>query len=612
MVVLVSLIIVLLVEVTGGNVVNSENCNGFTILHGVGLRYSGGPHPVLKNNWTDCCNACSNHSNCTAFTYHPAGTHNDLQCTLFTEKGSGHDSNGTISGYIPQPPSPSPPPTPLPTLPPINHQLHPPLGFQPNIVFIQTDDQDVELGGLEPMPKLRKLVGEQGTTHSKWYVNTPVCCPSRTETLSGRYHHNIRDDNGPEWELNGCGDEPVGDSHPCGCMRVNTSRVFEDHTYSNYLMAAGYHTGYFGKYLNPPAMDMFCHNKSTPVPGWNEFLGMCNTAYYNVTWVNTLGNTVYTGSEPEDYSTAIVGNATIKFIKSAAASNKPFFVSAATRAPHDPQTPAPWYKHALPGTKAKRTPSYNAVGSGHVPWIQNQQPLSSAEENANDIIFANRWRSLLSVDDLVEGIVKTLEDLGLTSKTFIFFTSDHGFHLGQLRLAWGKRHFYEFDARVPMLISGPSISANSTTDFIAGNVDLAPTFVALAGVDVIPTMDGRSVLHMLLNTTTPADPKPWRTMFPIEFSGLAPLRKGRLNDCPNNTYRGLRIYDSTSNKNTMVAEMTTVTDYDYNAPNWHEFYDMESDHYQLTSGWDSLSEAMQTEYLDMIKSTWHCQGSDCP
>ena len=85
-----------------------------------------------------------------------------------------------------------------------------------------------------------------------------MCCPSRSEYLSGRYHHNIRDD---RFEANpdgsAChGDEAVGSPHPCGCMHVNsTTAVFEGLTYANYMQQAGYTTGYFGKYLNPPAME---------------------------------------------------------------------------------------------------------------------------------------------------------------------------------------------------------------------------------------------------------------------------------------------------------------------------------------------------------------------
>ena len=97
------------------------------------------------------------------------------------------------------------------------------------------------------MPKLRSLIGEEGATMRHWYVNTPVCCPSRTETLAGRYHHNVRDGPGEEWGRSNCGDEAVGKPHTCGCMRVNCSSIFEQQTYGAYLQQAGYATAYFGK-----------------------------------------------------------------------------------------------------------------------------------------------------------------------------------------------------------------------------------------------------------------------------------------------------------------------------------------------------------------------------
>lgn len=107
-------------------------------------------------------------------------------------------------------------------------------------------------------------------------------------------------------------------------------------------------------------MDPYCHNKSTKVPGWDEFYGMCITAYYDVPWVTSEGNIEKTGSAPEEctiyarakthspemkngfYSkavladtTSIIGNKTVDFIRRAALNpTVPFFVSAATRAPH--------------------------------------------------------------------------------------------------------------------------------------------------------------------------------------------------------------------------------------------------------------------------------------
>jgi N-acetylglucosamine-6-sulfatase len=70
------------------------------------------------------------------------------------------------------------------------------------------------------------------------------------------------------------------------------------------------------------------------------------------------------------YTTSIIGNKTIDFIQRAAKQSRPFFVSAATRAPHEPQTPAPWYTNAFPTLTNLLTPAFNATGVGHVPWLQ--------------------------------------------------------------------------------------------------------------------------------------------------------------------------------------------------------------------------------------------------
>jgi N-acetylglucosamine-6-sulfatase len=215
---------------------------------------------------------------------------------------------------------------------------------------------------------------------------------------------------------------------------MNCSATFEHQHYGNFLQTAGYTTAYFGKYLNPPEMEPFCKdNSSTPVPGWNHFLGMCVTAYYNIPWVTSDGTILKTGDKPEEYSTSIVGNRTVDFIRDHAAHTsrdsegrltKPFFVSAATRAPHGPQTPAPWYKdHQWPdGSPAMRTPAWNNTGRhemNHVGWVENNPPITAKEAKTFDSQNTDRWRTLLSVDDLVESIVKTLEELSLLDHTYI-------------------------------------------------------------------------------------------------------------------------------------------------------------------------------------------------
>jgi arylsulfatase A-like enzyme len=258
-----------------------------------------------------------------------------------------------------------------------------------------------------------------------------VCCPSRSETLSGRYHHNLRIDSFRH-EPNGgwcSGDEAVGEEHDCGCMNINNTALadalrFQSTTYADHLQRASYTTGYFGKFLNPPAMEVFCnggpnrctgHNCTDPmkhgqppsydpsgprIQGWDEMKAMCITAYYNVPWVTQKGTVEYTGSQPGNYTTSLIGNWTVDFISrhaAAARSGSPFFVAAATRAPHGPQTPAPWYADALPEARnLVDRPDFNytssasckaEAGCGHAGYIEDEPPITAAEAKTFDKEF---------------------------------------------------------------------------------------------------------------------------------------------------------------------------------------------------------------------------------
>jgi hypothetical protein len=141
---------------------------------------------------------------------------------------------GPSPGPSPGPgPSPSPPPPP----PPLPPRPSPPPSSTPNIFLMLTDDQDIMLGSMNAMSFTRGLAA-RGANLTQFRAHTPVCCPSRSELLTGRYFHNIRTSSF---------DDKSGNQ----CMHVNASvagtKTGNPLTFATRLEAAGYATGYFGK-----------------------------------------------------------------------------------------------------------------------------------------------------------------------------------------------------------------------------------------------------------------------------------------------------------------------------------------------------------------------------
>ena len=104
-----------------------------------------------------------------------------------------------------------------------------------------------------------------------------------------------------------------------------------------------------------------------------------------------------------------------------------------------------------------RHPNYNYTSLDKHWIIRQTPPLDETKAFFTDILYRKRLQTLLSVDDAIEKIYNMLLQIGMLEKTYIIFTSDHGYHLGQFNQVKGKSQPYESDVRIPLFMRGPRI-----------------------------------------------------------------------------------------------------------------------------------------------------------
>jgi arylsulfatase A-like enzyme len=213
--------------------------------------------------------------------------------------------------------------------------------------------------------------------------------------------------------------------------------------------------------------------------------------------LNENGKHVRYGHEPEDYLTDVIARHTTAAIRRVAKSDQPFFFFVTPYAPHGPATAAPRHANLFTDTPYPRPGAFNEADVSDKPSIIRDLPKLNAEQIAwIEDHYRARLRSLQAVDDLVESIVDTLEETGELDNTYIVYTSDNGWHLGEHRQLYGKTTAYEEDIRVPFVMRGPGVPRGVRLTPLVVNNDLAPTFAALAGVTPPSFIDGRSFLPL--------------------------------------------------------------------------------------------------------------------
>ncbi len=456
------------------------------------------------------------------------------------------------------------------------------------------------------MPKLKALLIDQGTTLNNFFISMPLCCPSRTAILRGQYGHNT---------------QILGNSQPSGGFEKFFELQEEKSTVATWLQDAGYRTMLAGKYLNGYPQK---NNLMYIPPGWSEwYSAMKGNAYSEFNYsLNENGKQVDYKTKPEDYGTDVYARKTADFIERSAKEGKPFFAYVAVYAPHSPATPAPRHEKMFANVTVPRPPNFNEDDVSDKPsHIRNRPKLTAAQIKRLDEDYRKRLQSLQAVDDMIETLVNSLKANGQLDNTYLFFTSDNGFHLGNHRQLTGKVAPYEEEIRVSLIVRGPGVPAGKSLDHLTGNIDLAPTWAELARAKTPDFVDGRSLVPLLGNTP----PSQWRECFGIE-NGLYVSRGRQTNATPSNAVTELLEppdQDDDELAATPVAQRAALGIPDYRGLRTRnysyveyitgekELYDLKNDPFQLQNLAAKADKNLLAEFAARLKELQTCKAGTC-
>ena len=441
---------------------------------------------------------------------------------------------------------------------------------QPNIVFIMTDDHArhaISAYGskVNKTPNIDRIAKE-GMLFNNCFVTNSICGPCRAVILTGKYNH-----------IN-------------GFFRNGITFNGEQQTFPKLLQKNGYQTAVIGKW----------HLGSAPT-GFDYYNVLKGQGpYYNPPMLTKEGTTKHIG-----YTTEIITEFALDYLKNKREKGKPFFLMYQHKAPHRNWQPGPKYltmyddvtitepetlfddysNRASPAANqamtiarhfsqsdAKLVAPKNLTPEQAAAWNKAYGPKNEAfnkanlEGDAKTKWFYQRYmkdylRCIAAVDDGIGEVLDYLDKEGLSKNTIVIYTSDQGFYLGDH--GWyDKRWMYEESLSTPFIVKYPGhIKPGVKNNDIVLNLDFAETFLDYAGVEIPTDMQGKS-LRPVLEGATPAD---WRkSMYYHYYEFPGPHSVARHYGIRNERYKLIHYYQ--------VKE-------------W-EFFDLKTDPNELKSTYD--------------------------
>jgi arylsulfatase A-like enzyme len=349
------------------------------------------------------------------------------------------------------------------------------------------------------------------------------------------------------------------------------SQGFNENYLPIWLQAAGYKTYYVGKLFNAQTVTNFNDPYAAGWTGSDFLLDPYTYRYLNATFQRNYDEPV---SYEGQYATDVLAEKAYGFLDDAVEDlrqhNSPFFLTVAPTAPHSdvnikrtniegdfdentnvqsPPIPASRHKDLFEVEIVPRTPNFNPDHACGVSWISRLPKQNQTNVDFNDEWHRNRLRALQAVDEMIDSLVEQLDRAGVLEYTYIFYSSDNGYTIGQHRRQPGKQCAFEQDINVPLLVRGPGIKEATETNIVTSHIDLAPTLLRIAGAKVPDdfVLDGQAIPMIASDASTQDTAEStWRhEHVNVEMWGII-MSEGKYGMVlyPNHTYKALRIESS--------------------------------------------------------------------
>ncbi len=347
---------------------------------------------------------------------------------------------------------------------------------RPNIIFLFADDQCTYSVGCYGNPDVKTpqmdRLAREGLVFDRHYNTTAICMASRANVMTGMYEYKTG----------------------CNFTHGNMKQEVWAKSYPVLLRNAGYFTAFAGKFGIGVEGKGLCQDDFDMWAG-----GPGQTSY-----VTAANEHLAKYAEEYPHSTLAYGAFGQEAIKQALKQKKPLCLSISFKAPHRPTKPDPRFDRVYAGKTFTKPENYGRKFGEHLS-VQSKQGrqyprfVEWGYDTKYDEVMATYYQQVYGIDVALGMIREELKRQGVDRNTVVIYTSDNGFICGSH--GYGSKVLpMEESARVPLMIYDPrskSAGKGLRCGALTGNIDFAPTMLALAGVAVPKNMDGKSLLPLL-------------------------------------------------------------------------------------------------------------------